>query len=254
MTQTLKQFLYRNPILGAPVFRAVEWYKSHKPGAKALTAFFRQLQAHHVQVTTILDVGANRGEWSRLAMRSFPHAQCFLIEPQYEMQPHLSAFVKDFPASQTLLAGAGAEPGELTLTVWEDRAGSSFSPDRNDPATQGLERRVVPIVTVDNLIHEKKLAVPDLVKIDVQGFEKEVLKGMPSCFGRTHAFIIEVGLMEFFPKAPIIHDIIGMMAENGYVLYDITDSLRRPYDNALAQCDCVFVLQHSPLRAVKTWA
>jgi FkbM family methyltransferase len=254
MFSSLKQFLYRYPALGEPVFRAVEWYKQRKPGAQAQRRLFARMTAHGIIVRSILDVGANRGEWSRLAMHSFPSACCLLIEPQTEMIPHLQSFARRFSQAQYKLAGAGAQSGELTLTVWDDRAGSSFVPTDTFEQTKGFERRTVPIITVNSLIAEGLLPVPDLVKIDVQGFELEVLKGMTHCFESMQVCIIEVSLMEFFPSAPLIMDIMSFMAENGYVLYDVVDSMRRPLDDALAQLDCVFVRTDSVLRANKQWA
>ncbi|MBW4524947.1 MAG: FkbM family methyltransferase [Phormidium tanganyikae FI6-MK23] len=96
----------------------------------------------------VLDVGANKAEWSRTAKSIFPTAHCFLIEPQIEMQPALEKFCRDFPRSEWLLAGAGAESGELTLTIWDDLAGSSFLPSMQSDSPSN-NRRTVEIVTID---------------------------------------------------------------------------------------------------------
>jgi FkbM family methyltransferase len=197
----------------------------------------------------VLDVGANKAEWSRTAKSVFPDAHCFLIEPQIEMQPQIEKFCQEFPGSQWVLAGAGSEPGELSLTVWDDLAGSSFLPS-DQTATQ---RRTVQIVTIDQLIQDQKLPIPELVKLDIQGFELEALKGATQLFGCTEVLILEVALFPFLPGQPLFEDVIRFMSDRDYVVYDFPGFLRRPYDRALGQCDVCFVRRQSDFRANHAW-
>ncbi|HRK75356.1 MAG TPA: FkbM family methyltransferase, partial [Rhodothermales bacterium] len=104
------------------------------------------------------------------------------------------------------------------------------------------------------LLSERPHFVPDLVKMDIQGFEVEALKGAESIFGKTELFILETSLFRFLGKnQPITHDIISFMHEKGYEIYDITEFLRRPSDGALGQVDIAFARTDGFLRRTKTW-
>jgi FkbM family methyltransferase len=215
--------------------------------------FLKQLRDRGLECQAILDVGANFGQWSRLAKRVFPEANCFLIEPQSEMKSHLDAFCLEYPGSRWFLAGAGATTGELTLTVWDDLAGSSFLPPESEELQETGKQRCVPILTIDSLLTENKIEIPQIVKLDVQGFELEVLRGGNGLIGKTEVFILEVSLFAFLNRQPIFHEVIAFMADRGYYVYDFIDFLRRPYDGALGQVDVCFVKSDGFLRAENCW-
>lgn len=202
---------------------------------------------------SILDVGANRGEWSRTAKGVFPAASCFLIEPQIEMSSSLDAFCQAFPGSRWFLAGAGAIPGELILTIWDDLAGSSFLPPESEKLKETGKQRCVPIITIDSLIENNLLEIPQLVKLDVQGFELEALRGGAILFRSTEVFIFEVSLFRFMEGQPVFHEVIAFMADRGYLVYDFAGFLRRPYDGAVGQVDVCFVKHDGFLRANQRW-
>ena len=151
------------------------------------------------------------------------------------------------------MAGAGKESGALYQTIWADRAGSSFLP----PATESLvargAQRLTPMITVDDALDARPSFAPELVKLDVQGFELEVLKGAQRHFQRTEVFILETSLFRFLPNQPLAVDCIHFMEERGYDIYDVTGFLRRPYDNALGQIDLAFAKRAGKLRRSNSW-
>lgn len=213
--------------------------------------FLAHLSRLGVEPSACQDVGANRGEWSRQARAAFPNAALFLIEPQEEMAATLDAYCEHTISAKWKKAGAGSKQGTMELSVWPDLAGSTFfdAPEVNDE----FERRDVLVVTLDGLVEEGWMPIPDLVKIDVQGFELEVLHGAMNLFGHTEVFVIETSLFPFFADAPVFADVFDFMRRQGYALYDFGGSVRRPLDGALASVDAVFVRANGPLRASSAW-
>ena len=203
----------------------------------------------------ILDVGANSASWSRMAKTIFPFANFFLIEPQIELEEHLQAFCNEFPGSVHFLAGAGANKGKKLLTIWDDLSGSSFLPFKNDELLEKDKQREVEVVTIDSLLGQNLIEIPQLIKLDIQGFELEALKGAEETFGQTEVYILEVSLFSFddVPGMPIFSDIINFMLEREYVVYDFPGFLRRPFDGALGQCDICFVKRNGFLRSSNRW-
>ena len=169
------------------------------------------------------------------------------------MKPFLDRFCAAFPGSKWFQVGAGCESEELELTIWNNLAGSSFLPGQSE-RFKHLPRRTVPIVAIDHLIQRDDIPVPDLVKVDVQGFELEVLKGGTTCFGHTEVFIIEVSFFRFLPNQPLFHEVVSFMYNNGYVVYGLPHLLPRPLDGALGQADVYFAKQDGLLRANRGWA
>ncbi len=213
------------------------------------------LKTRGLQCKSILDVGANNGQWSVMAANIFPGAQLTLIEPQEEMKQTLSSFCEQFPGSRFFLCGAGSVESESVLTVWPDYAGSSFLPPASSQQLETGKQRVVKVVTIDSLLESGQMLMPELVKLDIQGYELEALKGAEKTFGFTEVYILEVSLFSFddVPGMPVFSEVIKFMSERGYVVYDFPGFLRRPLDGALGQCDICFVKQRGFLRKSDRW-
>jgi FkbM family methyltransferase len=210
-----------------------------------IVGFFRGIQARGFTPRGIIDVGANRGDWARLALSIFPDASVIMIEPQDEMQPYLSKLCSSVAGCHYVKAGAGREVGELVQTIWPDLAGSSFLPEPDTSQLQSGWQRKTRVVTIDSLLSETYPEfAPDVVKLDIQGFELEALSGAKTTFGRTEVFIVETSLFRFLPHQPVMREVISFMFDRGYELYDITGYERRPYDSALAEAAPLCVVLH----------
>lgn len=225
---------------------------SPERGIGDMVSFLENLRALGFQPKSILDVGANYGVWSGEASSIFPDARFCLIEPQEELRPHLEKFCRDHPGSRWVQAGAGAEQGELVQTIWKDLAGSSFLPEVDPVRLASGEQRKTPVVAIDSLYAPGE-PLPELVKLDIQGFELEALKGARSLFGRTELFILEVSLFRFFPRTPLVSEVVAFMHERRYELYDVAGHLRRPADGALGQLDLTFARDRGFFRTNDAW-
>jgi FkbM family methyltransferase len=241
-----------NPAIG-------EIAKNHRIGSDqrpvgSFNFFLEDLKSRGWNCKTVLDVGANQGNWSRMAKEIFTDAKFYLIEPQIEMKDNLEKFCNEYKDCHYFSVGAGAKKDILTFTVWDDLAGSSFLPKPNENLKQEGKQREIEITTIDDLLSTSKIEMPDLIKLDIQGFELEALKGAESTFSNTEVYILEVSLFHFDVAMPVFSDVINFMLERGYVAYDFPGFLRRPLDGALGQCDVCFVKKDGFFRKSNHWS
>jgi FkbM family methyltransferase len=201
----------------------------------------------------ILDVGAHSSEWARTAKKFFPNSTLYLIEPLVEMEKNLKDFCNEFPPSKYFLNGAGATESKLILTAGDALEGANFLQEENQYLRSSNVQREVKIITINSLLQKKEIEVPELVKLDVQGYELEVLKGGDILFGKTEVFILEVSFFEFIEGTPVFSDVVRFMAERGYEVYDFPGFLRRPFDKALGQIDVTFVKKEGFFRNSNAW-
>jgi len=200
----------------------------------------------------LIDVGANHGKWSLKAHRVFPDCVFTLVEPQIEMKPFLEDFCQRAPRSRWIRAGAGAQPGHLPLTVIPDTVSSTFTLSEEQAEAEGFHRRLVPIVTLDSLIGDG-YPVPELVKIDAEGFEAEVMKGASALIGRTELFLLEAPLIDPPPHWRSFAELVSLMVGYGYEPYDFTSFQKRPYDGAVGLCEIAFARKRGILRQFGGW-
>jgi len=200
---------------------------------------------------SILDVGAAKGYWAQRAGAVFPDASLYMIDPLLESEASLRWLCEREPRYHYFLTALGREPATLRINVSRDLDGSSLL---DFPGQDQANQRQVPVDSVDRLVAAGRLPVPELVKLDVQGFELEVMEGAQSLLGRTAAFIVEVSFFEFMPNCPLADQVIAYFTQRGYRLFDVAGLLRRPFQNDLGQMDFVFVSQASGLAEDRRWA
>jgi hypothetical protein len=107
------------------------------------------------------------------------------------------------------------------------------------------------MTTLDEVAGRAALEGPYFLKLDVQGYELEVLRGGTKLLRECGAILMEVALLEYNESAPLVSEVVAFMKERGFVLYDICGQSRREVDGALFQADLIFVPIESPLRAPK---
>ncbi len=124
---------------------------------------FRQLARRGFRATHVVDVGAHTADWSWDARAVFPDCAFTLIEPQREMEPCLARFCAAQPKARYFLAGAGAAEGALPFTVARRTDSSSFLISEEAAREEGLERRLVRVVTLDAVCAEPGWPPPEIV-------------------------------------------------------------------------------------------
>ncbi len=193
---------------------------------------------------TILDVGANRGQFGLVAMRRFPHASLVCFEPLPGPRATLERVLASHPRLRIVDAAVAASTGRSILHV--TRADDSSSLLRTTelqvqqfPGTEIVEELSVATERLDTLIDRAELAAPVLLKIDVQGTELDVLRGAVDLLKKVDTVLVECSFVVLYSGQALADDVIGMLRGQGFSLVDIA----APTTNSggrVVQADLVF--------------
>lgn len=211
--------------------------------------------AHHIGFSpqTIIDVGAARGRWSLEVSTIWPAAHYLLIDPLVENKEELQNTCKELRRAEYIMSALTDKAGSVTLHVHPDLEGSSLFLERENNIN-GTPREV-PACSLDSLIGERNLLPPMLLKIDVQGAEIYVLKGVAQSLPSIEMIVLEVLLFDIYQgMGPQLFDTVIHMQSNGFVVWDIFGMGYRPLDNALCQVDIVFVRDNGRFRCFHQYA
>jgi FkbM family methyltransferase len=216
-------------------------------GVPNLRGLLEHLAASGFRPKTVIDLGAFVGNWSRTAHGVFPEARFLLVDGNPANRQPLAATARQFGRSESLIAVLGPENRD-EVVFYVQGTGSSVLPEMTS-----FERTAtrLPMRRLDDVMAEHQYEGPFLLKLDVQGFELEVLRGSLATLRCSEVVILEVSLLPYNKGAPLFLDVVTFMAEAGLVVYDFCGQLRRQSDSTLSQTDLVFTRTNSPLRAHK---
>lgn len=172
---------------------------------------------------TIIDVGANRGQFSLAARNTLPHARIYAFEP---LRNPIRKFDELFSGdSQVRLFpfALGSQSGETMMHVSRRDDSSSLLPigeeqSRIFPKTQEIGVDIIQLKTLDEVLTGTNLKRPVLLKIDVQGYELEVLKGARELLKKIDIVYIECSFKELYINQPLITEVMQFLFENGFNL------------------------------------
>jgi FkbM family methyltransferase len=196
----------------------------------------------------IVDVGAYVGNWSRMARQLFPGVRLVMIDGNPENEQALRGAVQTIGSEgKHFIALLGPEERE-EVTLFQNATGTSVLRELTTLSARPVQ---VPMCTLDRLLEAESLRGPLLLKLDVQGFELEVLRGGPDTLREAELVVLEASTLPFNENAPLFAEVVGFMANSGYAVYDLCGQVRRDSDHALFQMDVLFSRNDSELRRHK---
>ena len=199
---------------------------------------------------TIIDVGFAVGTEGLYGV--FEDVHHLLIEPVAELEPAMARFCQTHPNSSYLVAAVSETAGEQSMVVRRVVGASSF---HGTLKTGDAEMRQVPTFSLDQLVRERDLPKPYLLKMDIEGHELHALRGAREvCLEDTEMVILEVNTwMETRKRGSAsMMDLFTFMDAHGFVFYDLIEPNYRPHDKALAVFDGVWVKTDSILRSKRS--
>ena len=193
--------------------------------------------------SNVIDVGAYNGDWTRMFKEVFPASKILMIEAQANKTYILDDVCIDFQGdvfSEIALLGADHRKEVEFIQM---KTGSSVFEENSSIKRN---RKKIPQITLDSLIDQryKKFHPIDFLKLDVQGYEIEVLKGAMNLLKHTEFVLMEASLIPINQGSPLIYEVMSFMENHGFRLLDFCSDSRRN-DGALWQTDLLFIRSNS---------
>jgi FkbM family methyltransferase len=172
---------------------------------------------------TIIDIGANRGQFALMARVCCPIVKIISFEPlKFPIIKYKKIFKNDKNVSVHEIA-IGATFSQMEMHISLKDHSSSLLPITNlqskmFPGTEEISTQIVTVSPLDQYIKNSDLLGRVLLKIDVQGFEYDVLCGSEKLLSRIDAIYCECSFLELYGEQKLTGDIIEfLMLRNFYL-------------------------------------
>jgi FkbM family methyltransferase len=199
--------------------------------------FMNYVLSRGMNIDTVYDVGAYVGEFSlNLRREVLPQANYYLFEANQEYLNNLLGLGMSFYIK---VLSDGREYVDFYKGL---NTGDSYYKETTSVYEDKLATRL-PATTLDKMIEEKNLPIPQLLKLDTQGSELDILKGATKVIGKTELIYCECPIIEYNKDAPNINDYLQYFKSFDYLPVEVFQ-IHRSEDTVL-QIDIMFMLRQA---------
>jgi FkbM family methyltransferase len=206
------------------------------------------------RIDTVLDVGANRGQFAGELRADLGYSGRILsFEPLPEAFERLRAAAGGDPSWEVYPFAIGEAEGEREIYV----AGNSYSSSFLDilpahleaaPASAYRGRRTVRMRTLDAVFREHCADAKNVyLKADTQGYERRVLAGAEESLPAIGTVQLEMSLVPLYRGETLLLDLCRIMEEKGYTLVALENGISNPASGHLLQVDGIFRRLRAPV-------
>lgn len=194
-----------------------------KGSSIASTQILHSVKLHVGNVNTIIDVGANQGQFALASTHFFPSAFIFSFEPVPETFEQLSkniSLVKNIKAFNIALGNLEGKIDFFSNEYSHASSALAVSGFQKEVFTKTHKEHKIKVVVkkLDNMYNEVEFKEPVLLKLDVQGFEKEVLKGAQNILDRIDYLLFEASFIKMYDGEPLFDEMHTYVKELGFEL------------------------------------
>jgi FkbM family methyltransferase len=171
--------------------------------------------------TVVYDIGSAVLHWTKEAKLVWPNASYYNFEAVLQVEE----FYKEMNANYSL--GVFSDEHDKALTFYNHplylggnsyyKENEHFSPAANDIYNEA-SKEFRTTSTIDAAVNFNNFPLPDFVKIDVQGAELDILKGMTDTLVNVKHLIVELQHVEYNIGAKQVEESIPFIENLGFKL------------------------------------
>jgi len=173
-------------------------------------------------IRSVMDIGANEGQFARFIGRHFPDAMIFAFEPLQAPFANLR-MLESSGKLKAFNCALGDHETKAEMYLHCDHSPSSSllatTPTSCDlfPFTESQQKVPISVSTLDRFCEQHQRDIQDeiLVKMDVQGYEERVIDGGMNVLGRARACIVEANLESLYVGQASFSTIVVKLASVG---------------------------------------
>lgn len=179
---------------------------------------------------TVVDVGANRGQFALFAAHRFPRAALWCFEPLPSARAKLQTILRSRSNATVFDVALAAQSGEHEMHVTRHDDSSSLhavGPRQLEefPGTDEVSLVPVRVARLDEVLTPAQVVSPALLKLDVQGSELEVLQGAGQLLAAFDTILVECSFVELYVGQSLATEVILFLGSLGWHLcgaYNVT--------------------------------
>jgi FkbM family methyltransferase len=213
----------------------------------------KRLARQGVHPVTVIDIGANTGQFAIACARLWQPKMLIVVEPLPEAVRHLTQMFGQQSGVEINACAIGDAPGRAILHVSRFSHSSSLLP-QNDIHRQAFPEAAasgeiqVEIKTIDQVVGSREFKGPILLKLDVQGYELKALAGAAETLKRVDLVLVEASLRPMYEGEALFSAILDFLRAAGFTFARPIEFLTDPRTGEILQMDCLFV-RHGGLAA-----
>jgi len=205
----------------------------------------RVLERKEVHPKTVIDVGANIGQFTVAVAGTFGDVTVHAFEPLPTAAAAFRRHARGLLGVTLHELALGDSEGTATLRVSANSVSSSLLPMRPThgeafPGSAAVENIDVLVTTLDRALAGTVLVRPVLLKVDAQGYELHVLRGAPATRDQADYVLIETSLVPLYEGEPTFTELSACLGEWGFVFDAAVGFLESPKTGEILQLDALF--------------
>lgn len=172
---------------------------------------------------TVVDVGANRGQFALTVRHVFPQARIVSFEPLAGPAALWRAVFSGDKQATLIEAAVGPEPGEAEIHLSARDDSSSLLPITARqttlfPGTAEVSAETIRVVRLTDALPAANVEAPALLKLDVQGFELHALAGCEAALDRFNWVYVECSFVELYAGQAFADAVIAWLRNRTFFL------------------------------------
>jgi len=220
--------------------KALRW----KPPSLASFEQVSALSKIEPNIRTVIDGGANVGQFARASVELYPNTQVYSFEPLAEPA---NKFRKNLSACSRVRLIESALGDFDGTTKFYPNAYSQLSsihpfPENHQPKCsqdKQLDPTEVPITRIDTFFSKIDIQRPALLKLDLQGHELAALDGATETLKRVDYVLMEVVFARLYENTPLFNDLVNYMKSVNYA-FAAPLAIARDAQGLFAEMDALF--------------
>lgn len=225
-------------LLGVEI-KLYNFLNAEEPLLKKITTDYR--------IQTIIDVGANEGQYAASLLKNGFKGTIYSFEPISQPFEILRRRAEKNDQWVVTQAAIGSKDEMRVINVSENIVSSSLYEVGEvslaaEPTTKIVRQEPIKVTTLDNFFKgEKKLKRGTMLKLDVQGYELEALRGALENLKTIEILQVELSFVPLYEGAPLFIEIASFLRQNGFDLFTFIPGFKDRKTGRLLQADGFFI-------------